>query len=85
MVSAVVMFMLLVAAALATPLIIEFSLEDDWVKRMREPRFPCARCEHVVDGDRCAACFDRITGEPLPCWTSRATKQCARNAKEDEQ
>lgn len=85
MVAAVFAFMFLSAAAVSLPYLIEAMSEVDWWERMREPRFPCARCEHVADGDRCAACFDRVTGEPLSCWTSRATKQCARSAKEVEQ
>lgn len=85
MAAAVLAFMLLSAVVVLLPFFIEAMSEGDWWERMREPRFPCARCEHVVDGDRCAACFDRVTGEPLSCWTSRATKQCARSAKEVEQ
>ncbi len=84
MAAAVIVIVLLVYSAVSLPFFIEVMFEGDWWRMMREPRFPCARCEHVADGDRCAACFDRVTGEPLSCWTSRATKQCARSAKEVE-
>lgn len=64
----------------------------DLLEKFREPSFPCAKCVHFTDGcddkrmttygGRCIACFERITGEPQNCSIVRASRQCARNAKE---
>lgn len=60
-------FLALVAIAIASPFVLDYMFDGDLWKRMREPGFPCAECEHVVVGDKCAACLDRVTGELLWC------------------